>query len=335
VAIRAAILSGLDADLRAVGEAIALQLERLDEDATRFDADMRAESERFDRYMNDLEARRAAALAKVDATMAAQRAWIAKWSSDGRAAMRNALRSKMRTGIVDGPRLTRAMADEQSVAIDEAVEPLQEAVLVLHDELRERLGGMAEWRARKPEIRHAVVRPEAVKLENLGQPVLAGGGVLAGGWAGGVAGAEAGAMIGVLFGPAGMAVGGAIGGAIGMIVGGILGGLGGEWLGKKAKKGATELRAQAAEKEVFAAIDRFFEEASASLRAQLDPLRGDLVRNLDEWTRRQRDRFEAEASGARAARASSAEERAARKTALGRDGDAARRLLDRLGEVAK
>lgn len=209
------------------------------------------------------------------------------WSNDKAAELRNRMRTKMRAGIVDGPRLARALADEQSQATDDIFMQVQDMALSLQDRLRSFLRDADAWSAKTPDFLATVECPESAKWENLGGRVGSVGGGLAGAWGGGEAGASIGFFIG---GPPGAV----IGGAVGAVIGGVLGGLAGSWLGNKGKESITEQRVKAAEGEVFAAIDTYLSQTSQALNKLTVEFGIQLEALLEHWRKAEITSFEAE-----------------------------------------
>lgn len=284
--LRSGIAGALEADLLGVREALARELQQLSTDRAKLEVEMREESERFDRYIRDVRERSAAAVDSTSTLVEERKRVLSKWSKDGRSAMRNTMRSKLRAGIVDGSRLERAMRDEQSVALEDALIELQEAILAHQDSVRERFAGVEAWRVGRPDPFHTVKRPEKAKWESLVPTVVGAGAALAGGVGGKAAGAWIGGIIGSAGGPPGAIIGG--------IVGGILGGVIGAWVGGRTRRVVLEQRAKAVEGEVFAAVDSFFGEAERGLREQLDGFAAGITSGLARWEAEQVSRFEAE-----------------------------------------
>ncbi|MBN3787222.1 dynamin family protein [Burkholderia sp. Ac-20353] len=243
------------------------------------------------------------------------------WGTDKGAELRNRMRTKMRAGIVDGARLTRALADEQAEATDDIFNQVQEDALAMQDRLRMDLDGLDAWSADAPNISFTVDKAEATHYENL----AARFGAVAGGAGGTWAAVEAGALIGGFGGPVGMVVGG--------VVGGLLGAMAGQWLGGKAKEGVTELRARAVEGEVFAAIDRYVAETAAALNRIADEFVEQLDAVLEQWRAAKSAEYEQERQNSLAMMNMSADEKARVADALTADLAAIGVLRGKLTEV--
>jgi hypothetical protein len=213
------------------------------------------------------------------------------WSNDKGGELRNRMRTKMRKGIVDGPRLARALEDEQDEATDDIFSQVQEDALALQDRLSIDLEGFKTWNAVPPDARFSVNIEEVTKYENVLKPVLGAAGTV-----GGILAAEAGLLAPavVLLGsnPAGWAVLG-VGVLVGA-VGGLLGSLSGGWLGSKSKEMIHENRVKAAEPEVFAAIDKYVRNTSETLNNIAEEFYDQLDERLIKSRNTQTTQFEQE-----------------------------------------
>jgi hypothetical protein len=213
------------------------------------------------------------------------------WSNDKGGELRNRMRTKMRKGIVDGPRLARALEDEQDEATDDIFSQVQEDALALQDRLSIDLEGFKTWNAVPPDARFSVNREEVTKYENVLKPVLGAAGTV-----GGILAAEAGLLAPavVLLGsnPAGWAVLGV--GVLVAAVGGLLGSLSGGWLGSKSKEMIHENRVKAAEPEVFAAIDKYVRNTSETLNNIAEEFYDQLDERLIKSRNTQTTQFEQE-----------------------------------------
>lgn len=205
------------------------------------------------------------------------------WVHEKGAELRNSMRTKMRKGMVDGPRLQRALLDEQGEATDDIFKQVQEDALSLQDKLRTDLERLDAWEAeKKPDVRFSVDSPESTHFENLGGRI----GGLAGGLGGG---AGAVLLAGVLLSnPAGWVTLGAL------AAGSILGGLLGSWIGHKAKENVTELRARAIEGEVNAAIGNYVSDTADALNKIASDFCEKLGGMLDQWRAARVQAFERE-----------------------------------------
>ena len=253
-------------------------------------ADVRAkaaeEQRRFEEYFADLTRRSCGA--RVDLAKFADEnlGLITDWAQKTRASLRNTMRTKMRAGIVDGPRLERALRDEQITTLDDIYATIEERMLSRRDDISSHFEGVKSWRMHKPSTFRTVSRDEATKFENVASAVGSAGLGVGGGLAGAWAAVQIGAAIGTAAGP--------VGTAVGAVIGGVVGGLLGAWLGGKAKQGATHLRAKAATDEVFGAIDEFVSATEAELEAMSQRLTRQLEDAVDVWMRAQQDRYESE-----------------------------------------
>ncbi|KWO12968.1 hypothetical protein WM26_12515 [Burkholderia cepacia] len=255
----------------------------------------------------------------ADAFRRAVRQQLRAWANEKGAELRNRMRTKMRAGIVDGPRLSRALRDEQSDATDDIFNQVQEDALAMQERLRMDLDGLDAWSADMPDITFTVDKAEGTRFENLA--------ARAGAAAGGVwAAVEAGALVGIMG-------GGPIGALIGGAVGGLVGAMAGQWLGGKAKEGVTVLRARAVEPEVFAAIDRYVSETAAALNRIADEFVDHLDAVLEHWRAAKSAAFEEERQSSLSMMNLSADEKARAADGLTADLDAIDALRGKLTEA--
>lgn len=269
--VRQSVLGAVAADCIRVRTIIAERLDDLRaDDATRRKT-MEEEGRRFDNYIGTIGAR----VEKVGNACRAFRSDMIRdlevWEKRKKGDLRNAMRTKLRAGITDGPRLERALRDEQGLAAEDAFEMVQTEIMRLRDEVEHTLKGLGAWEGQKPDAFFTVSREEADKWENLMPVILSPLGGVAGAWTG----AKAGALLGTTLGPVGAVLGG--------IAGGVLGGLTSLWLGQKSRDLVVGERARAAEEAVFAAIDRFCDATRKSLVASVGGYCHDIERVLSEW----------------------------------------------------
>lgn len=276
-------------------------------------ADLAADAMRFKTYLEDLKGRAAAAQSTLDSFRQKQQRFLEGWKARTGEELRNVMRTKMRGGIVDGPRLSRALTDEQRTFQEQAFDEVQAAVAVVADEVNEKFEGSFSWNKTRPDASRGVNSKETTKVENLAPTVLGGVAGAGGGFGGGVAGFKLGAAIGLGGGPIGAAIGG--------FLGGVVGGLFGLWVGRKTKEGVLASRAKAAEPLVFDAIDAFVCAAKDSLCQSVHSASDGLVKVIELWLAAQETRYAAEAAERRRLLELSAAERASALTAA--EGDMA------------
>ena len=236
------------------------------------------EEKRFAAYGKDLAQRRDEAKEMLRAFDKETARTLDSWSKTTRGALRNSMRTKLRAGIVDGPRLTRALRDEQQAPLDDAFGEFQERALGVVDDITTRFEGVEAWTPRASDTRRTIHLDESTKWEALTPKVVGAGGVMGGG--------KLGAMIGAAGGPPGI--------IIGAVIGGLIGGVLGDWLGKKTRDGVTAMRANAAMPEVKKAIDRFVKGTRDELTKQSTLLVSHLCSGLDCWLTAQENRYEHE-----------------------------------------
>lgn len=244
-----------------------------------------------------------------------------EWIRNQGAELRNRMRTKMRAGIVDGARLKRALDDEQAQTTDDIFMQVQEEALALQDRLRSHLREADAWTAQAPDLRVTVDREAGTKWENLAQPMGSAVGGLGGAWAG----AKAGALLGAGAGP--------IGSVIGSVLGGLFGGLSGHWLGNQSKQWVTEHRAQAAEAEVFRAIDTYLHETSGVLNDQAKQFCDQLDIQLRRWREDEIADFEQQRQQSLGDMALSDKDKAERLNSLTTDCESLQRLQRQIDEV--
>ena len=279
---------------------------------------------RFVRYIEDLDKKKTEVNRELDEFLNEWRTKIDKWGERAASSIRNAMRTKMRAGIVDGQRLADALRDEQSEPLDDLFQSVQEAVLSMQDRLATRLGPLNAWVDSNPDTRTTVNIEKRRKWESLLAPASSAAGGLAAGLVGLKAGAALGVAIGAPSGPGAIITG--AGGA----VAGFLGGLLAFWLGKKAKGLVTKIWAKVAESEVFSAIDKFVEATQIEMKNRLENFAVDVRDTLDTWRRNQQAVYESERDARSEALKSTADEKAARREALEKDRKQAEAWLNEL-----
>lgn len=270
------VVDSLNADLGHVKDVIKRRLEGSSLDHQQHAERMAKEQRQFNERLARLDELNTTLTDDAQQFRRQVRKDVRAWASDKGAELRNVMREKMRKGIVDGPRLERALRDEQSEASEDIFARVQEDALVLQDKLRVHLENLDAWGGQAPDARFTVDKPEATKLESLASR--------AGGAGGAIAGAKYGGMLG--------SAGGPVGTAIGMAIGGLIGGLAGAWLGGKTRQGVTEMRMRAVEPEVWAAIDNFLRSTSDTLTTTVDQFYGEVEAQLEQWRNSEISRFE-------------------------------------------
>jgi len=320
------VIAALTADLAHLANALDQQRDEIRLDRSAHEALMAEEARRFADHLQGIDQRAAEMREEAQSFRYTVRQLLREWSKDKSAELRNRMRSKMRAGIVDGPRLARALIDEQAQATDDIFLEIQELALVAQDRLRSDLEGLDAWSAEAPDLRFSVDKEQSPKWENLGGRI----GSIAGGLGGGAAGVWAAAEVGALVGSAG----GPIGTAVGAVVGGLIGGLAGLWVGNKVKEGANGLRIKAVEGEVFSAIDSYVREMSAALNGMADDFRNQLDELLQQWRASRTDAFEQEKQRSQTAMKMSHEEKMKAAEALVADVTTLKELQAKLSEVS-
>lgn len=283
--VLATITQAINADLERARAKIEDQLEILQGDSATRQARLAEDSQRFDKYIAAIDTKFTtirAVCGQFDDTM---RQDLEAWGTRMRGELRNTMRTKLRAGITDGPRLKRALEDEQGVAAEDAFEMVQIAIGQFSAEIEGTLGDIEAWTGVVPAERRTVDREESAKWENvLPVAVSSIASILAAVKIGAVVGgSSAGApTAGILTVP------GAIAGAIG----GLLVGLVSTWLGTRSRNLITEVRATNAETQVFSAIDDFIDITRKSLETSATDFRKQVDVQLAAWRDMQVKRFE-------------------------------------------
>jgi hypothetical protein len=311
--------------LRSVLEVISSQQDMMALDHKTLLEQMRDEQTRFDKYIEDIRSKRTGASEELDAFASKQRDLCGAWAKECRKSLRNKLRTTLKSGIVDGPRLERAILEEESIAADDVFADLLDALMELQDSLRERFKNVSEWKAERADGFHTVKSPESLKPEYLA-PTVIGSGLGIGGTIAGAAfaGTKLGSALGLGGGPVGVAIGAAAGGLIGAFVG--------YWAGKQAQRTAINYRAGKIEDAVFKAIDQFVDETAAGLNKQIRDACDEFGASLDMWEREQVGRFEAEQKTAKNINEESLKERSKREARLYSDRELIKGVLAQLVE---
>lgn len=265
------IEKAVDSELIQLADVIQRRLVAARLDQNELSGRIAADTAHFSERMGDLQTHAKQMLRDAEDFRQSVRQRLRIWSNDKGAELRNRMRTKMRAGIVDGPRLARALADEQAITTDDIYIDIQQEAMAVQDRLRMQLGDLDEWKNSTPNLQFTVNREESTKWENLGRPVGSAGGALAG-----------------------AAYGFSLGGPIGAVIGGLLGGLAGNWLGNKSKELVNDQRMKSVEGEVNKAIDDYLRETSKALNGVADMFCQRLGKLLDEWRLSKMDAFEFE-----------------------------------------
>ncbi|MBN3769695.1 dynamin family protein [Burkholderia sp. Se-20378] len=312
------VATAIGADLDRAAAVVGGRLAETKLDRSAHAALMAEDARQYMERLKALDERGARMRDDADAFRRAVRQQLRAWADEKGTELRRRMQTKMRAGIVDGPRLSRALKDEQSDATDDIFNQVQDDALAMQERLRMDLDGLDAWSADMPDITFTVDKAESTRFENLAGRI--------GGAAGGVwAAVEAGALVGGFGGPIGALIGGA--------VGGLLGAMAGNWLGGKAKEGVTVLRARAVEPEVFAAIDRYVSETSAALNRIADEFVDHLDAVLEHWRAAKSAAYEQERQGSLSMMNLSADEKARAADGLTADLDAIDALRGKLTEA--
>lgn len=308
------ITDNVENDILSVKNQVQIELELLNMSASKAEESLRQEQIRFDEYIGKVKEKRISSVDRSDAFTRSARKQIDTWSSNSKASLRNNMRTKMRAGIVDGPRLERALRDEESFLFDDLYEDILERVLTFQDEIKEKFAGLDNWDLDKTESFHTVNKVERRKIENL-LPRLMGAGAAAAAGTGAAVAVGAGAASLVSAGTIGATMGSVVP-VIGTVIGAAIGMFIGAWLGKKSKNVVTGVRASRVEKEVFEAIRQFVFETSNNMKEQIVQINDDLSENILLWEQTQIEKFK--------------NDRSRFHDSIRMDGDKRKQLMDQL-----
>ncbi len=239
------------------------------------------EEKRFTEYDRDLARQLQDCSTRIDGYVEERRAALAAWSHETKPDLRNKIRTRIRAGIVDGPRLGRAAAEEFRDADDHAMAEFQEATLAIIGEMRERFAKTVVWGGApsSPGVRLRLAA--RTKFESVAPTVLGSLGGLGGG-AGGAA------LVGAIVGSAGGPLGTYLGAAVGTVIGGLLG----HWLGGKAEAFVTSACGKDVEPIVFGAIESAVDQTRARLEAEAERVAKDLKQSMEVFREVQKAEFE-------------------------------------------
>lgn len=302
--VRRMVVAAVEEDCRRARALVCDQLESLRADADARLRKVEEDARRFDAYVGKVDAKFEAIRSSCGAFIAEVSGKLDEWAARKRGDLRNSMRAKLRAGITDGPRLERALRDEQGVAAEDVFEMVEMEVLSFRDSLERTLEGLDAWGGCVPGERVTISREEATKWENLVPVIVSPTAGLGGMWLG----AKIGGMIGSGFGPAGAIVGG--------IVGSVLAGLAGLWVGQKSRDLVVEQRAKAVEGEVFAAIDKFIDATRQDLLRVVSGYCAKVEADLAEWRATQASAFERQRQDMEDAETLSQEEKGRRIAAM-------------------
>jgi len=284
-----AVLAAAVADVDSAAAAATQSLRDLTFEAAELEVQLAEEEARFERYFGGLHSRAKEVLRKLETFESEQGVFLDEWARTTQRELRNRMRTKMRSGIVDGPRLSRALRDEQTAALDDAFSQVHEALHARVDDVRQQFAGALEWTAVRAGTVRTVSVEERTKLENLAPHVGRGALGMGGVALGAKLGAKIGLKLGIAGGPWGMAIGLAGGAAVGA-----LGGFVGGWLGKKGRVAVTEWRAGNIEPQVFEAIEDFVTGTADTLRSEIAKCMAALRQEIDGWLGTQQAFYAAE-----------------------------------------
>lgn len=282
--LTAGIAASVETDFITALKEVDDSTELLSADREQIEDRIKQEEKRFESYIQKVKLRQQGLSDDLKKLIKTEEAWRTNWSNSSGAQLRNNMRTKFRQGIIDGSRLEKAMHDEESLVLNDALEHMGESIVASQVGLCDIFEGIDEWKISRPDCFKVVSKEERTKYENLARPILSAGG----GVGGLVGGTYAAAKIGAALGSPGGPVGAIIGGVVGIAIGGLLG----SYLGGKTREKVHEWTAP--EKEVFDAIDDFISQASKDLTKQIGEYRTKTEANVTKWKETQIGKFEAE-----------------------------------------
>ena len=274
---------------------------------------LEAEFSRQGEALANLGRRIATVKEHLDEFKVARRNAVRAWHTETRSVLRKRMRTLMGKGIADGPRLDKALVDEQQATGEPAYEAAREAVLDAISTIGKDLASEGDWAAEGAEGL-GVGKEESKRFENLFGRIAGPVGGVVGVAAGAAGGAKLGAAFGLVGGPAGVAIGVVVG-----ALGGALGGFLASWLGGKAADAVLAARIKANEAEVFRVIDRYTDAVSSDLSRTATEFADTVHKNLSKWHSEGRRRSEEEHARRSEAINGGVTERAARLGELQRD----------------
>jgi mitofusin 1 len=253
-------------------------------------AELRA---RFDEFQSDLRGRRADGIALIETATGELKEFTRTWRRETKQRLRNAMRTKIRGGIVDGGMLDAAFAQEQEEYLDALIDHCQARIADLRTDLEERFSNVPDWDPTRAAVVEEVGLEEKTKFESRAPDAMGAAGGVGAAVAftalGGAAaiGAKVGGVIGLSGGPAVAAVGAVAGALVGVL--GYFAGKAVGWGIKKLAAGGREKRARDA---VFPLIDDFVEQVYEGFRGQLDEVEERFESAVDSWMGRETARYE-------------------------------------------
>jgi len=275
------ILNALRMEITESEELIKYEIGLLNSSASDAENRMKQREGEFNRYIAKARERKKQAISEINEFEIDANDTVADWRSKSGKDLRNTMRKKLRSGIVDGPRLEKALIEEQRVRLEEIYSSITDKVFALTDKLNETFSDIPDWKlSNSEELFRTVRRKGQPKLENLFPRVLGAGGAIGGG----ALGVKGGAALGTLIMPG---VGTVVGGIVGGIIGGLFGGIFGGKAGKATKRAIMERRARAIEPAVFQAIKDFVSESSHELESQINDCAVALTGAIESWEEKQ------------------------------------------------
>lgn len=313
--VRKQIHESVGADLISCTDIVAQRMTDYKKDKSRLKADIEDAERRYAQYMDDTQSKINEATTIVREFIVDQKRSTQRWVADARAQLRNQMRTLVRKGLIDGPRLSTALQEEQGRQGENLSLHIQEQYMAHCDKIRQHIAHMVTWQNGNVST-IGIDTPTRTPYENLAKPILTGLASIGGAWGGLTYGATLGSA----------------GGPIGLIVGGILGALIGGFLGWGTKRVVASHQSSELLPKIFDAIDHFVETSSTDVIGQLEKHEAGVKNELEKWLHSQTKQFQAELDYATKTMHASREEQEAALKGLEADELALKAWLSDLNE---
>lgn len=302
--LHAQVLQRVKADMSFIQQKLFATLDDLRKSSEQLEAEAQQEKERFAIYTNDLDTEINTAKSEIETSKNNIQTKVYDWEIRAGKQLRNEMRTKMRSGIVDGSRLSKALEDEKERVFEDVLDIVSFELRKITARLDAQFKNIPSWN-RDPSLSASPISvKERKKWENILPPVGGSGGAALG-----LFGAVAlGSQIGLPAGPVGVAAGALLG-----FVCGFIGGWLGTWLGEKGRDMKREGREKTSWPIVEAAIAKYTSSVAADFRSNSLTHFETLNSALDSWMAAQKDRFFEEQQKRQTVHFANATEREAQK----------------------
>lgn len=175
--------------LEATKDAVGLKLQKIEQKCENSLADLSKsreqlkkdiedESERFDSYVRKLGEKIEEEGSLVDNYKTEVRSKLAEKRMECQKELRNKMRTKMRGGIIDGPRLEKALDDELKAAFDEVLGDVHSDLSLFLKDLKERISTLEPWEGTTSFRKSTFCSEESFKYEDFLSSALGLGGAV-------------------------------------------------------------------------------------------------------------------------------------------------------------